>query len=172
MSLRELFGGSTPKTDPKYRGLKIRKYADRAKGLADGTKRIPATLPDGRRAIVNPDTMDPNPWPLSHVEVENDGGPPQYVTIPSRYLQNARNEGWVHVENERVAVKPKGPEEEPYKEVHVFNHIDAFTINAKSGDIRYVVTRQPDKYDVNDQPTEVAGDPETYVVWDYQAELA
>jgi hypothetical protein len=142
----------------KHQVLRIRKLADRRDG-----ERIVRYHPEtGERMLVRPETvqaegfdyaqMTPEPWPLAGVRVEGDV--PDVTTISTGVVTRAAAEGWLTVENERVEHRPGGPPSDPWRVTHTFRHADALVLHTVDGDIRYRVTRQPDKYN---EPEPLAG---------------
>ena len=114
-------------------------------------------------------------WPLAGVDILD---PPLLAKVPTSFVDRASLEGWVTVEGARVVVKPGGPPTDPWRpdKVHTFRHLDAFTIHAATGPVRYRVTRQPDKYTAGGDPVPAepahlaVGDPSMTVDWFYLAE--
>jgi hypothetical protein len=172
---------------PAFQPLAVRKLADRSEGerlvrfLArnvqvdeDGNALIDPSQVE--RILFNPATpeLEHEPWPLAGLEV--DGEPPARTRVGTRWVDGLAAEGLVTFENERVVHKPGGPPSSPWRVTHTFRHADAIVFKTVNGELRYRVTRQPDKYDGGPEngtgkPTEAAGDPETSVDWFYDLEL-
>lgn len=72
---------------------------------------------------------------------------PPFCHIPTSFVTRGRDEGWLEVENPRLVERRGGPADEPWKVRHVFTHADAIVLTGTDGDVRYTVTRQPDKYE-------------------------
>jgi hypothetical protein len=127
--------------------LSIRKVAD--KSVGSRVRRYdPVT---GQPKLVNPDTPgeEHEPWPLAGVEFVGD--PPEQTTVATRYVDNAIAQGWATRVNERPVVRPAGPTMGDWNSSHsgsphVFLHADEVVFHTTSGDVRYKVTHQPDKY--------------------------
>lgn len=128
------------------------------------------------RILVNPATpgFDHEAWPLAGVELV--GEAPKRTRVSTTYIAKGRSEGWIDVEGETIVHKPGGPDVEPWRVTHTFVHLDTVVFKLADGELRYRVTRQPDKYDGGPEagtgkPTDVAADPETSVEWSYDLEL-
>lgn len=123
-------------------GLKIQKIADRT-----GQERLVRFDPiTGEKKLVNPATEgdDHEPWPLAGVVLLE---APDETTVSTTYVAEARNEGWVTLEDETVVVRPAGPAADPWKgDPHVFHQCAVIVFHTLDGDVRYRVTHQPDKY--------------------------
>lgn len=107
---------------------RIRKFADRSDQHTDGEH-----------------------WPLSHVEFvgENDQpiDPPQTWEVTQRLVLAARDEGWISMEGSRIVYRPSGrTPDDVSNPPHVFVHADIVVVHLGSGDARYRVAHQPDKY--------------------------
>ena len=111
-------------TEPRARGLKLRRLADRTDPAS-----LTADLPGA----------PPGTWPLAGVELLD---APDCATVPVHVVDKGRDEGWITVEGEQVVHRPGGPPSNLWKVTHTFRHYDAVTISG----VRYVVTHQPDKY--------------------------
>jgi len=153
-------------------GLAIRKLADKSEGTRVTRYVVSDDGETVEKRLVNPDTEgdEHEPWPLAGIEIVNDKLPKRAI-LSTSYVSSARAEGWIEVEGEKVVHKPKGPANNPWQDTHTFVQLDAITIKTTEGDVRYKVVHQPDKYDDNGDPTDVAGDPSTYVDWFYGLEL-
>jgi hypothetical protein len=95
---------------------------------------------------------------------------PEAIRVPTDY---ASREPWIELVNSRAVTKPAGPPSNPWagQPPHVFLHADELVLHMQSGDYRYKVVHQPDKYDASGKPTDVTGDPTTTVDWFYDADL-
>jgi hypothetical protein len=158
-------------------GLKIRKLADKTQE----TRVIRFDPETGEKKLVNPATPgeDHEPWPLAGVVIEDEIQ--SSVRVPMSYVSKAIAEGWMTRVNEKVVVRPAGPNQKVFASSatgtpHVFFHADEIHIHTVGGDVKYKVTHQPDKYaskgDDSTQVTEKiysAGD--TRVDWFYDLEL-
>lgn len=141
--------------------LKVRKLADTSVG-----ERVVRFDPEtGERHLVNPATGQPEPWPLLGVQVE--GEIPTACRVPSSFVARGVAEGWIEGVNGRPVVRPAGPAQSAWNsshtgQPHVFMHFDALVLKCMGGDVRFVVTHQPDKYVDSNDPTEPVT-PELYV---------
>lgn len=161
----------------KIEPMSVRILADRSEG-----NRIPGFDPlTGAKTLLNPEHGGVEPWPIAGVQfVSADGGassdPPKKTVVPMSWVQRGLSEGWIALEGQRTAHKPGGPEIDPWRVTHTFLQADAVIIKAVDGDVRYTVTRNPDKYDGGPEtgtgkPTDVHADPETSVEWAFTLEL-
>lgn len=144
-------------------GLVVRKLAKE-----DGLKRVRRFDPiTGEPYWASPSTGDPLPKEVDGVVLEGDA--PPLIRVSTKYVGAA---DWIELVGQRVVHKPAGPAEDPWRGTHTFVQCDELVLHLKDGDVRYLVTRNPDKYDTEtDLPSDNAGDPTTYVVHDYTAEL-
>lgn len=144
-------------------GLVVRKLA-----VDDGLERVKRFDPlTGQPYWASPSTGEPLPKACAGVVPEGDL--PAALRI-SQKICGA--EEWIELVNPRPVHKPAGPPQDPWRSTHTFVHCDELVLHLLDGDVRYRVTRQPDKYDTEtDLPSDNAGDPTTYVVHDYVAEL-
>lgn len=165
------------KTQPK--GFRLRKLADRSGGDRVPTLRIPAGAvlidpdtgdvivapADAQKFLLNPATegYDHEPWPLAGIAVEGDVL--KHVRVSTSYVTNAAREGWMTVEGGSVEHAPGGPEGDPWRVTHTFEHADAIVLHTVDGDLRYRVVHQPGKYD---DPAEPSG---KRVDWFFDLEL-
>jgi hypothetical protein len=132
------------------KNLRVRKLADKTG----------EPLPDGT-------------WPFAGLEVEH---APKTCRVSTTWVRKGQNEGWLEVENERPVLRPSGPADDPWRgSPHVFNHVDAVVLKTIDGDVRYRVTRQPDKYAVSGDEDSVTPDVyaagDTQVDWFYELKL-
>lgn len=169
-----------------YRGLVLRKLADRSEGERVERLRVPpsAVRSDGgdliidpsaaQRFMLNPDTpgYEHEPWPTAGMRFE--GEPETHARIPTSTVAVGVEEGWISLEGERVVHRPGGPPENPWKVTHTFRHADAIVLHMVDGDYRYRVVENPDKWPErkDDDPSYpdglgFGGD----VRWYYDAEL-
>lgn len=137
--------------------LVLRKFADK-------TGSRTATV-DGSGNVI-----DIEPWPLAGIRIEND--PVGITALTTTVVAQGRAEGWVTVEGENVVHRPGGPVDDLWRVVHTFMHYDAIVFHTVDGDVRFRVTRQPDKYalDRDDQAPvtdEAYAAGETRVDWWY-----
>lgn len=136
--------------------LKIRKLADKSVG----TRLAGFDQDTGESVLINPATNKPEPWPLAGIRFEGDI--PTETAVSQRYVQAAQGEGWLVLENQRVATAPGGPPHAPYSKVHTFVQADALIFKTVDGDVRFAVTQNPGKY-------ESASEPSGYVVdWTFK----
>lgn len=163
-------------------GLVVRHYA-----RDDGIPRVTRVGPDGVPFLANPTDGSPLSKPFagrrlvvadSLTEREtryHDNTPPERFRMSMRYALDA---DWIELVNPRIVTKPSGPADNPTKtEPHNFRHADELvlhdvTLNGRPHRLRYRVVHQPDKYDADGNPTDVAGDPTTHVDWYFDAELS
>jgi hypothetical protein len=96
--------------------------------------------------------------------------PPAKIAVPMDYAQGHH---WVEVVNPSWLTVPAGTADSPYsKPPHAFLQAEKLVFHTAShGDVTYRVVRQPGKYDADGDPTDVTGDPTTFVRWDFLAEL-
>jgi hypothetical protein len=148
--------------------LRVTIVADRSQG-----ERVRRFHPEtGEPHLVNPETGQPEPWPLQGLEI--DGELPHECAVPTRWVTRGKVEGWLEVEGERVAHRPGGPPEEPWRVTHTFPQADAIILKCVTGDVRYKVVGQPDKYEhdgADAEPVETSGDPDHAVYWSYHLKL-
>lgn len=150
--------------------LAIRKLADTSTG--ERVKRFdPVT---GVAHLVNPATGEPEPWPLAGVQIEGDT--PTQCRVPTGFVSRGLEEGWLELEGARPAHRPGGPASNPWKSTHTFIHADTLIIKTATGDVRYTITRQPDKYVDSDDDQlqvtpEIYADGATRVDWVYDLQL-
>lgn len=116
------------------------------------------------------------PWPLAGLRIEGDL--PLVARVPTSWVSRGRSEGWLSVEGERVVHRPGGPAGDPWRpdKVHTFQHLDAIVLHTVDGDVRFLVSHQPDKYAADgDDSTPVTDDVyasgETRVDWFYDIDL-
>lgn len=126
----------------KTGGERIRVPVTRPVEIAGGTV---LQVPTGEVRLVNPDTPgdDHEPWPLAGIEVID---APDQCTVPTGWVDRAVSEGWITLEGARLVRRPAGAASDPHATTHAFTHADALVIHAVDGDVRYLVTHQPDKY--------------------------
>jgi hypothetical protein len=157
-----------PRTAAGPGPLRVIKVADRSAG-----ERVRRFNPDtGEPHLVNPETGQPEPWPLLGLEIEGDL--PGECAVPTRWVTRGLAEGWLSVENPSVVHRPGGPPEDPWRVTHTFPQADAVILKCVTGDVRYTVVGQPDKYDSGSetaQPVESSGDPEHVAYWSYHLKL-
>lgn len=157
--------------------LTVRKLADRS----SGTREVRFDPVTGAKKLVNPETPgeDHEPWPLLGVRVE--GEAPEETQVPTSWVDKGIAEGWIVAVGGRPVVRPAGPTQDVWISSHtgtphVFMHYDALVIKTVDGDVRYTVTRQPDKYVIDgDEKASVTPDAyaagETRVDWYYDLKL-
>lgn len=153
--------------------LVVRKLADTSQG-----ERVARFDPDtGEKKLVNPLTPgdDHEPWPLAGVEFVGD--PPKETTVSTGWVDAGRIDGWIVMEGQRPVVRPGGPSEDPYRVdpdkgiPHTFIHADTIVVKTVQGDVRYRVTRNPDKWHDGPEGTDAVGDPNAVVEHYYTLEL-
>jgi hypothetical protein len=136
----------------KYETLQLRRVADKT-GAQRWIRWHPIT---GDRMVVRPETvahpdfnyerMEPEPWPLLGVKLENEV-PPAFTSIATKLVSKGKTEGWISSTGDQVVHKPGGPPEEPWAKTHTFLHSDTITFHFLNGDVTYKVVHQPDKYE-------------------------
>lgn len=141
---------------PAPRALTFRRHADKSDG--DRVKRFDPE--SGEAYLADPATWsreDPEtwvacPWPFAGIEiVDDDGGSLEgkYLAaaiIPTTTIERGLAEGWVSLEGSQMVHRPGGPEAAPWRVTHSFRHAEAIVFHTTEGDVRYVVTQQPDKW--------------------------
>lgn len=146
-------------TDNQRQGLRVRILTD-TPDLEPGQRHVSGVifLDNQLRRNVDGDPYgDPVPAPTK-------------IRVTTDYV--ARNP-WIEPVNAQAVAKPAGPPSNPWGGMppHVFLHADELVLHMLTGDFRYKVVGQPDKYDADGVPTDVAGDPTTEVRWFYDADL-
>jgi hypothetical protein len=148
--------------------LRVRKLADYSVGT-----RVRRFNPDtGEPHLVNPETGQPEPWPLLGLEIE--GEPPSECSVPTSWVTRGSAEGWLEVVKPSVVHRPGGPPEDPWRVTHTFPHAEAIILKCLDGDVRYDVVRQPDKYTSAHKsagPVDSSGDPDHDVRWYFDLKL-
>lgn len=151
--------------------LTIRKLADRTTG-----ERVVAYDPQtGAKRLVNPATPgdEHEPWPIAGVQIV--GAPPQTTSVSTAWVATGVGEGWITREGERLVHRPAGPAADKWRATHTFVHADALVLHTVDGGVRYRVTRQPDKYTVDNDEAPVTdwvyASGQTRVDWFYGLEL-
>jgi hypothetical protein len=155
--------------------LRVRKLAD--KSVGERVQRFdPVT---GEKILVNPATGQPESWPLAGVQVEGD--PPAKTRVSTSWVDRGISERWLEGVNGKPVVRPAGARQDVWNATqtarpHVFMHYDEIVVKTIDGDVRYRVTRQPDKYvaDGDDNTTvtpEIYATGNTRVDWFYDLEL-
>lgn len=133
--------------------LQIRKLADRST-----ERRVKRYDPITAEAIlVNPANTDPDdlsefsagnwkhePWPLAGIQLEGDA--PKTCRVSTTFVLRGRREGWIEIEGETVVHRPGGPPDDLWRITHTFIHGTTLVLKCIDGDVRYSITRQPDKY--------------------------
>lgn len=152
---------------PKYAGLEIRMLADKSQG--ERVARFNEI--SGERYLLNPETGQPEPWPLLGLEVRGEGAP-RFWKVPTSFVTRGQAEGFITVHNPQMAFRPGGPAHDPWRVTHTFQHIDGLTLHTLQGDIEYEVYGKrgnPDKYMPEGDPAEIkhCGDPDGEVEWFY-----
>jgi hypothetical protein len=153
-------------------GLQVRKLADRAE-----QERIVRFDPEtGEKRLVNPATPGDGhePWPLLGIELIGD--PPKEARVSQTWVMNGIDDGWLELEGDRPEHRPGGPPGNRWRVTHTFIHADAIIIHTISGDVRYKITHQPDKYaESGDDDTKVTDEHyvsgDTRVDWFYDLKL-
>lgn len=136
-------------------GLTIRKLADRSVG-----QRVPMIdRRTGTTKLVNPDTPgeDHESWPLAGVRILDDPLPDP-CKLSTNIIALGEREGWIELEGKEVVHRPGGPPQDVWRVTHSLVHVDAIVIKTVDGDVRYEVTRQPDKYVDGDDEASVTDD--------------
>lgn len=148
--------------------FRFRKVAD----YSDGSVRVPRFDPiTGHRYLVNPETNEPQPWPLLGVAIE--GEYPTLDCIGMHYVAKAVAEGWAEYVNPRVVHRPGGTPTNPWSTTHTFNQADSVIfhlIEQVDGkwvkrNVLYKVVSQPDRHEDNNEPSGWRVD------WTFQLEL-
>lgn len=94
---------------------------------------------------------------------------PAQIRVPTDYAQR---EPWVELVNPTPVLREGGPASNPTAVLHTFVHVDALILHTVTGDYRYKVVHQPDKYYADGvTPGAPAGDPTAVVDWYYDADL-
>jgi hypothetical protein len=118
-------------------GFRFRKLADESGGpAAFAAERGPQVLGEQSSPVDH--------WPLAGVEIVGD--PPQEANLPMDYVRRAVAEGWMVGDGENVVHRPGGPPQDKWRVTHTFVHYDTITVKTTTGDLRYRVAHQPDKY--------------------------
>jgi hypothetical protein len=129
-------------------GFRVRKLADKSSG-----KRVKKFDPEtGESYLADPETWvkdDPSthvatPWPSLGYVIE--GELPKRTALNTGFVNRAVAEGWAELENRRVEHRPGGPEDDPWKVTHTFVQGDSITFHFADGDVKYNITKNPDKY--------------------------
>lgn len=150
--------------------LSVRKLADKSEGT-----RVEGFDPfTGERRLINPETGAAEPWPLLGVAIEGDC--PERTAVPTSWVQKAVAEGWVTLEGDKPVHRPGGPVENVWATTHTFVHADALVIHTVDGDVRFKITKNPDKFVDSNDPEEKVTDEhyesgQTRVDWFYELEL-
>lgn len=119
--------------------LTIRKLADKTAG-----ERVARFDPDtGERLLVNPETGEPEPWPLAGIQVVD---APKAADVNTSFVNAGVAEGWLTVEGEEIVHRPGGPPQEPWRVTHTFRHGTALVLHTVDGDVRYRIVDNPDKW--------------------------
>lgn len=146
---------------PQYRGLTVRKLADRSEGERIPGLLVPATAvtadPDNpnlvfvnpagsEKILFNPATpvVEHEPWPLAGIRVEGD--PPKHLRVPLSTVQQWRRESLLTVEGARYVIRTGGPPEQPDQVLHHFLHADTLVLHTVDGNLRWRVVENPDKW--------------------------
>lgn len=172
--------------DQPLGGLRVRKLADKTTG--DRVKRVrvraghtghivldPATGdlyidPDYTETILwNPDTpeFEHEPWPLASVVIEGDT--PARCVVSTSFVDRATAEGWATLKGDRLAHRPGGPPEDPWRVTHTFRQGDWFVLHTEDGDLKYRILENPDKWPETKISDDVGFGGE--VKWSYLLEL-
>lgn len=114
-------------------------------------------------------------WPLAGISIVGDE-PPRETTISTKLVRQARREGWLETIGENVVHRPGGPADDEWADTHTFIHLDAIVFHTLDGDVRYRVTKQPDKFVEGDDPAapvtpEIYAEGNTRVDHFYELEL-
>lgn len=167
-----IFARSKPTT--RFQRLEIRKLAD-----TSGTRIVRYDSDTGEKRLVNPDTPGDvhEPWPLAGIEFIGD--PPVRTSAAQDWILEGQREGWITLENPRGVARHAGPADLPWARMHNFVHADTVTFETVTGPVKYVVTRQPDKYALEDGALdrdkkvtdEIYEAGETEVSWVFQLDL-
>lgn len=122
--------------------LMIRKRADKS----TETREVRFDEYTGKRKLVNPDTPGDahEPWPLASVALLCE--PPAELEMSVSYVALAVHEGWMELEDAEPVHRPGGPAENQWALTHTFMQASAIVMHFESGDVRYKVVHQPDKY--------------------------
>lgn len=157
-------------TDPAFAILRVRKLADRS------VERVADFDPEtGEKHLVNPVTGAREGYPLAGVRIENEDGPPAKTAVSQSWLLDAEAGEWATVEGKSTVLRTKGPPEEPVSPEsppHVFVQAEAVVFHTVDGDVRYTVTRSPDKWPEDkdeDHPLEAGFGGEA--LWTFELEL-
>lgn len=152
-------------------GFRVRKLADKSEGKRE--KRYDPLTGDSYLAdpdtwtLEDRDTWVSSPWPLAGVVVEGDL--PKKTSLNTGFVNKAIAEGWATMENRNIVHRPGGPEDDPWRVTHTFVQADSITFKLLDGDVKYRVTKNPDKYP--DQKNEFDEGFGGTVEWNYEVEL-
>lgn len=108
-------------------------------------------LADKSEEAVREHPMDhPDKWPLAGIEIVDFLGkpttPPDVCRVSTALVDKGRAEGWIELVGENVVHRPGGPPDDLYRVTHTFKQADKIVFKTMSGEARYDVTHQPDKY--------------------------
>jgi hypothetical protein len=125
------------------------------------------------RKLADRSAGDEAPYPFAGLVVE---AKPKRCQLPTQWVAQGLAEGWIETEGMRVEHRPGGPVDDQWATTHSFVHYDAIVLKAIDGDVRYRVTRQPDKYVDSKDPDatvtpEIYAAGETRVDWFYDCDL-
>lgn len=144
--------------------LRIRKLAD--KSVPREVRFDPRT---GERFLIDPATGERSPRPFLGIEFVDD--PPEATVVAQNFVRRGRDEGWIEILGEETVTRSSGPPSEPVSSEHpphVFLHAEAIVFKTVHGDIRYRVTRNPDKWpDEKDGEHGFGGE----VLWTFELQL-
>ncbi|HLE99647.1 MAG TPA: hypothetical protein VI540_07085 [Gaiellaceae bacterium] len=150
--------------------LRVRKLADRSSG-----ERVTRYDPESGQAYQadpstwrrdDPETWVETPWPFAGLVVEE---APKTCEIPTSFVARGLAEGWLTLEGHRMVHRSGGPPEAPWSVTHTFMHGEAIVLHTLSGDVRYRITANPDKWPAskNERDEGFGGD----VRWFYEVKL-
>lgn len=136
--------------------LVIRRVADKSSGTR--VERVNAIT--GKRELINPETGNPEPWPVAGIQIGHlpvgeglNGQPvweaPEVTGTSQREIKKGLAEGYITLTNPRAITCPSGPLKDPWggqAPNHEFIQADLVTFRTIDGDITYRVTRNPGKY--------------------------
>lgn len=94
---------------------------------------------------------------------------PKQIRVPHSY---AEDRDFIELVDVNYITRPAGTKQQPMKQVHTLPQAKELILHMESGDYRYKVVGQPDKYDLTTgKPSDAAGDPNTEVRWYFDADL-
>lgn len=101
--------------------------------------------------------------------------PSDYYHIPTSYVEKAVQEGWMsYPDGYQVVHRPGGNKTSKWSASHTFVHAPTIAIHTITGEERFKVAQQPDKWGYNEDERDDDGDfvgtPDSHVHWFYLVE--